>query len=136
MANSLYTTAVNEFLNGTMDWTNDNHSAFFVDHADDTPVVATDQYVNPGIGAAAQVPAFASAPALTGESTSGRTADATDLTFTSLSGDQSESLNIFEDSGVDTTSPLVVYIDTATGLPLTPNGANVDVTWDTYIFAL
>lgn len=136
MANTLYTAAVAEFLGATMDWDTDPHSAFFVDHADDTPAPTTDVFVNPGIGAAAQVPAFASAPALTGETITGRQADAADLTFTSLSGDQSESLNVFHDTATDTTSALVIYIDTATGLPLTPNGANVDVTWDTFIFAL
>ena len=37
------------------------------------------------------------------------------------------------------TSQLVAYIDTATGLPVTPNGGNIQIVWDTganKIFAL
>ena len=32
--------------------------------------------------------------------------------------------------GTEATSPLIAYIDTATGLPITPNGGDIIVTWD------
>ena len=53
--------------------------------------------------------------------------DCADVVFTTLAGDQSESLILFEDSGSEATSDLIYRWDTATGLPLTPNGADVTV---------
>jgi hypothetical protein len=106
--------------------------AMFVDHADDTPVVATDQDIA-DIVSGGRVPAIGSCPQL-GTKTIGSVAvgvfDAEDTTFTALSGDQSESLIIFYDSTVEATSRLFAFWDTATGLPLTPNGGDVTVTWN------
>lgn len=63
--------------------------------------------------------------------------DAADGTFTSVSGNTAEALVLYKDTGVAGTSQLIAYIDTATGLALTPNGNNVDVTWNASgIFAL
>ena len=47
-----------------------------------------------------------------------------------MTGDPSEALLIYKDTGTEATSPLIAYIDTATGLPVTPNGGNITVTWD------
>lgn len=105
--------------------------AMFVDHADDTPVIATDNFID-DIASAARVPALGSCPTL-GTKTTGTIAagvfDAADTVFSTLSGDQSESLILFEDSGVEATSDLLAYWDTASGLPVTPTGANVTVVW-------
>ena len=57
-------------------------------------------------------------------------ADAADTTFTSVSGDTVEAIVLYKDTGDAATSPLIAYIDTATGLPLTPNGGDVTITWD------
>ncbi|MGI9419911.1 MAG: hypothetical protein ACR2RA_18965 [Geminicoccaceae bacterium] len=54
--------------------------------------------------------------------------DAADFSFTTVSGDPSEALVYYIDTGVEATSRLVLYVDTATGLPITPNGGNIDVT--------
>lgn len=103
-----------------------------IDHADDTPVLATDDFIN-DIASAARVPAIASAPTL-GSKTLGVVAagvfDAADPTFTALTGDQFESLILFEDSGVESTSDLIAFWDTATGLPCTPNGADLLVAFN------
>lgn len=59
------------------------------------------------------------------------TFDGADVTFTSVTGNSVEALVIYVDSGVAGTSPLVAYIDTSvTGLPVTPNGGNITVTWN------
>lgn len=63
--------------------------------------------------------------------------DAADVTFTTLTGDQSEAILLYIDSGVESTSTLIALIDTATGLPVTPSGGPVDITWNASgIFAL
>jgi hypothetical protein len=46
---------------------------------------------------------------------------------------------LYKDTGAPTTSPLIAYIDTATGLPVTPNGGNISIVYDNStnkIFAL
>jgi hypothetical protein len=64
--------------------------------------------------------------------------DGADVTFTSVTGSSAEALVIYVDTGTAGTSPLVAYIDTGvTGLPVTPNGGNITVTWNASgIFAL
>lgn len=57
--------------------------------------------------------------------------DAADSTFTAVTGDQSEALVIWIDTGVESTSRLVAFFDTGvTGLPVTPNGGDITVTWN------
>src|SRR5262245_15105254 len=68
--------------------------------------------------------------ALSGKSFSGRVFDASDVTFTAVSGSAVGALVIYKDSGSAATSPLIAYIDSATGLPVTPNGGDITITWD------
>lgn len=60
------------------------------------------------------------------------TFDGTDLTFTAVSGATVEALVLYrKNAGANTTWPLIAYIDTGvTGLPVTPNGGDIDITWD------
>lgn len=133
MANALFTAFRNGQLNGTsvVDLDTDTIKAMFVDHADDTPTIA-DDFID-DILSAARVPAIAAAPAL-GTRTVGTVAagvfDAADTTFTALTGDAVESLILFKDTGSEATSKLIAFWDTATGLPLTPNGGDVTVQWN------
>lgn len=64
--------------------------------------------------------------------------DAANATFTAVTGATVESLVIYIDTGVAGTSRLVAYIDTGvTGLPVTPNGGDITITWSASgIFAL
>lgn len=65
--------------------------------------------------------------------------DGADLTFTSVSGATAEALVIYvKNAGANTTWRLVAYLDTnVTGLPVTPNGGNITVSWNASgIFAL
>lgn len=62
--------------------------------------------------------------------------DADDALFTSVPAgatgttDKEEAIVLFRDTGDPTTSELILFIDTATGLPVTPNGGNIVVAWD------
>jgi hypothetical protein len=67
---------------------------------------------------------------LSSKSASGGAADAADVTFSSVSGTSIEAILLYKDTGSAATSPLIAYIDTATGLPITPNGGDIIVTWD------
>lgn len=53
------------------------------------------------------------------------------VTFTAVTGASIEALIIYIDTGTAATSPLVSYIDTSvTGLPVTPNGGDISITWN------
>jgi hypothetical protein len=59
--------------------------------------------------------------------------DGDNVTFTSVAAGASiEALVLYrKNAGANTTWRLVAYIDTGqTGLPVTPNGGNITVTWD------
>jgi len=64
--------------------------------------------------------------------------DGSDVTFTAVTGSSVEALILYIDTGSAATSPLVAYIDTSvTGLPVTPNGGDITITWNASgIFAL
>jgi len=73
--------------------------------------------------------------ALTGRTTvaSGNTLtiDAADATFTSVTGDQAEQVIIWNSTGTESTSLLIVFFDTFTsGMPVTPNGGNIDLVFN------
>lgn len=134
MANSL----VDSFRNGILgahatrvDLDADNISPMFVDQTEDTPVVG-DDFVS-DIVSGGRIPALVSCPNL-GNKTIGTVAvgvfDADNTVFTALTGDQAEYLILFKNTGTDTTSDMIAFWDTATGLPLTPNGADVTVQWN------
>lgn len=56
--------------------------------------------------------------------------DGDNVTYTAVSGNSVEAIIIYIDTGVTSTSRLVAYIDTGvTGLPVTPNGGDITVTW-------
>ena len=57
--------------------------------------------------------------------------DAADISFGALgSAPSCEAVVIWVDTGTDSTSPLIAYIDTATGLPVSAGATQVDVAWD------
>jgi hypothetical protein len=60
------------------------------------------------------------------------TFDGDDLTYTAVTGASVEALVIYRhNSGLIGTWPVVLYLDSSvTGLPVTPNGGNITVTWN------
>ena len=62
------------------------------------------------------------------------------VTYTSVTtGPAATQIVIFGDTGTNSSSPLIAVITSAGGLPVTPNGGNITIAWDTganKIFAL
>ena len=58
--------------------------------------------------------------------------DGGDVTFSAVTGATAEALGIYvQNAGANTTWRLVAYIDTGvTGLPVTPNGGDINVIWN------
>lgn len=126
MANALYDKGRQAFLSALIDWLNDNIKCVLVDAADYTVNLATHEFLS-DIPAGARV---ATSGNLANKTATNGVADADDISFTAVSGDPSEALVIYQDTGNAATSRLIAYIDTATGLPVTPGGGNIPVTWD------
>ena len=126
MANTLFDFARQRFLEAQINWMTDTIKVILVSTSAYTPQTAVHQYLS-DISASARI---AGPITLTAKATTGGAADAADATFTSVSGATINAIVIYKDSGTEATSPLLAYIDTATGLPLTPNGGDVIITWD------
>ena len=126
MANALYDRGREGFLDGSIDWDTDTIKCVLVDAADYTVNLSTHDNLDdiPG-GARVGTP-----QTLGSKTVTAGVADAADVTFPSVTGDPSEAIVIYKDTGVESTSRLIAYIDTATGLPVTPNGGNITITWD------
>ena len=57
--------------------------------------------------------------------------DAADSTFTAVTGATVEAIVIYKDTGGSPdTSQLLAYIDSGTGLPVTPNGGDITIAWN------
>lgn len=126
MANALYDAGRQGFLDGSIDWDTNDIRLVFVDEADDTIDLAVDDNLDDR-AAASRV---ATSGSFASPTTTAGVADAADVTVNAVSGDPFESIDIYKHTGTESTSRLICNIDTATGLPLTPNGGNITVAWD------
>jgi len=127
MANALYDAARDDYLTADNDWNADDMRAILIDEADDTIDLAADDFLDDRASAAR----VATSGAMTGEATTGvGVADADDVTWTAVTGDPSESIDLYAHTGTESTSSLVCNIDTATGLPVTPGGGDITARWD------
>ena len=126
MANTLYDYCRQRFLEAQINWMTDTVKVILVSTSAYTPQTAVHQYLS-DIPVSGRI---AGPVTLTAKATTGGAADAADCTFTSVSGATINAIVIYKDTGTEATSPLIAYIDTATGLPITPNGGDIIVTWD------
>ena len=126
MANALFDKARQRFLEGQFNWNTDTIKAVLVDTGTYTVNLSAHEFLS-DIGTGARI---STSGTFTGKSTAGGAADANDVTFTSVTGASIEAIVLYKDTGTDSTSPLIAFIDTATGLPITPNGGDIIVTWD------
>ena len=125
MSNALYDKAREGFLDGSIDWDSHTIKAVLVDTGTYTVNLGTHANLS-DIPSGARI---ATSGALTGKTVTGGVADADDVTFTTVSGASVEAIVIYKDTGSAASSRLIAYIDTATGLPFTPNGGDVIIAW-------
>jgi hypothetical protein len=126
MANALYDKGREGFLDGSIDWDTNDIRVILVDTGTYTVNLSTHDFLDDVPGGAR----VATSGALSGKTVAAGVADANDVTFSAVTGATVEAIVIYQHTGVESTSRLIAYIDTATGLPLTPNGGDVTVQWD------
>lgn len=125
MANALYTIGKKKILDADIDISANDIKFVFTDHGTDTPNTTTDDFLD-DISAGT----IATSGNLASKTTTGGTFDAADVTVSGVTGATVESINLYYDTTVASTSPLFVYIDTGTGLPFTPDGGSRTVAWN------
>lgn len=124
MANTVYDSARAGFLAGDLDW---DANTIKVALVRGYTFSSAHDFLN-DVTAAGTLVATAT---LGSKTTTAGVADAADVTFSAVAaGAACPHLIIYKDTGVESTSALIAYIDTATGLSVTPNGGDITVTWD------
>lgn len=126
MANALYDKGREGFLDGSIDWDTNDTRCILIDEADDTIDLAVDDNLDDR----AAPSRVATSGAMSGKTVTNGVADAADVTWSAVTGDQAESIDIYKHTGVESTGRLICNIDTATGLPVTPNGGDITAQWD------
>lgn len=138
MANRLYDKGRNHFLTGDIKWKSaasggDTFRAYLVDMDGAaaspatlyTPDFANDEFLNviPTACLLSYVELIPLDP-IAG------VADAEDLVFPSVNGAQAEVIVLVKWVTAVENSLLIAYIDTANGLPVTPNTSDINIYWD------
>jgi len=133
MANALYDLGREGFLDGSIDWDTATIKAILVDTGTYTLAITTDKFLS-DIPAAARI---ATSGALTGKTVTAGVADAADVTWTAVTGASVEAIVLVQSSAVTggadvaaTAQRLIAFIDTATGLPVTPNSGDITCAFD------
>lgn len=133
MANVLFDVGRNYFLNGSINWlTTAIRTALVSISNQPTAYVfnASLDTVYASVPTGARV-GFSIASLGTKTATSG-IADAADAVFSAVSGPTIGALIVLASTATANASdwPMIAYIDTATGMPVGPNGGDITVQWD------
>lgn len=130
MANSLYVKAKQKFLEGKINWAGDDIRVVLVNTNEYAVNINSDLTID-------QIPLIArigppQGIALFAKTTYDGVAGAADSVFVNVAAgtEMVSAAVIFKNTGDESTSPLIVYIDSATNLPVTPNGGNIVISWN------
>jgi len=126
MANALYEKAKEGILDGSISFITDNIKAVLVDTGAYTVNLASHQNLS-DIPLGARISTSAN---LASKTATGGVADAADQLFSAVAGATVEAAVLYKDTGTASTSRLICYVDTATGLPVTPNGGDITLQWN------
>ena len=128
MSTALYDLGRQAFLEGSIAILTDNIKAVLVNIAGGhyTVNLATDQFLS----AIASGDRVATSANLSSKTSTAGVFDAADVTWSAVSGSACGAIVLYKDTGVAGTSPLIAYIDNATGLPVTPSGGDITIAWD------
>lgn len=123
MANALYPKFKQALLNKEHNLDTDTVKASLIDTGSYTYNTAHDEYTDlAGV--------IATSAGLAATTITDGTFDSDNFTWSAVSGNQSEAIVVWNDTPTTPTAdPLVVYYDTGmTGMPVTPNGGDINVT--------
>lgn len=133
MANALFDPGREGFLDGTIDW---DTAVIKVALVRGYTFSASHKFVSDVTGASGTLHVTSSA--LASKTVTNGVADAADVAYTAVTANATNhSVLIFQSSAVTggsdvaaTAQRLIAWIDTATNLPVQPNGGDITITWD------
>ena len=131
MADALYDASKVDMLDGTWtDWASGNVGAILYDVGAGGAFSASDtDYTDVSAGKVGTAVDVGGRAVLSDGS-----ADCNTITFSSVTGSESEAVILYRYTGGTADSPtgttLIAYIDSATNLPVTPNGGDISMTID------
>jgi len=126
MANALYDYGREGFLGGAIDWDTDDIRIALVT-AGYTINLATHQFVS-DLGA--NIVTNGRSTAIATPTVTAGVANHAAKTLTAVSGSQVTKIIYYKYNASDAAARLICAIDTATGLPVTPNGGDITITPD------
>lgn len=128
MANAVYDLGREGFLDGSIDWDTDTIKSCLVRGY--AVNLATHKFLSDVTGGGGGT-IVATGAALASKTVALGVADAADVTYSAVAAGAAIPYEIiYKDTGVAGTSRLIAYIDTATNLPVTPNGGDIISQWD------
>lgn len=130
--NSLYVPILDSFLTAQIDMSTTDLRWILTDTALYTFNSSHQFLTSVPVGARASTSAT-----VTGVTVSGGIFDHNNFLFPTVPvGPALEAIILYQHTGTDATSRLVAYVDTIPGLPVTPNGTDINVTVSTFVFQL
>ena len=126
MSKGLYKNGVTEIMKGNIDLINSTISAMLID-TDSYTVDLTNDTDLSDIAAAAQI----SDTEMSGKTVDGTVFRANDTTFSSVTGTKVNAIVLFLDNDTEEASTLIYYADDAAEFPITPDGTDITIAWDT-----
>lgn len=125
MANALYDKGREAFLDGSISWTSDTIKVALVSSGY-TPSLGSDQFYS-DLGSNI----VGTDQTLTSKTATSGVANAGNPTWPTVISGVASYIILYKSTGVDSTSPLIACIDTATALPVTATGGDITISWDT-----
>lgn len=135
MPNGLYSKGRERFLKGEISWNTDEISAVLVkgtyvvdvtthEFLQDVPVADRVAELHTNLVNGTQ---------LLSKTTLEGVAGAADIRFDEVTGEAVTAVILYKRTAAnqETTSPLIAFIDTGAGLPVTPTGVDIEVKWNT-----
>lgn len=122
---ALYSKGRESFLKGEISWSSDNIRLALINTLEYTVDIDNHQYLS-DVNSQAII---ATSNNFIDKTTSNGVADAADILFSGLTGAICQAAIIYQHTGTSSTSRLIAYIDAANGLPVTPNGSDITITW-------
>ena len=126
MSKGLYKNGVSEIMAGNIDLVNSTISALLIDKTYYTVDFTNDISLSD----------IADTAELSHKEMSGKTIDGTvfranDTTFVSVTGTKADAVVLYLDEDTEEASALIYYADDQAEFPITPDGTNITIAWDT-----
>lgn len=128
MSSGMYTQGIKQIMQGNIDLVNDSVSVMLINTDLYTPDLTVDSMLS-DIPEGALISQFE----LTGNTLDGATFRADDTTFASIPATALKvgAVVVFNNNHTYSLSPLICFIDNASQFPITPDGSDIILNWDT-----